>query len=381
MRKVYLDYAATTPTDPLVVEAMLPYFTEQFGNASSIHSFGGDAMWAVDQSRQTIASFVGAMPEEIIFTSGGTESNNYAIKGVALAMREKGNHIITSPVEHPSVAKPSRFLESEGFSVTYLPVDQYGMVNPDDVKKAIRPQTTLISIMHANNEVGTIQPIPEISRIARSHGIAMHTDAVQTFAHLPFTVDSLGVDLMSVSGHKLYGPKGVGFLYVRKGIKQASYMHGGSQEMGRRASTYNTPGIVGLGRAVELAANNLAREVDHLTALRTVFIDRVYSLIDNVVLNGHPEQRLPNNVSISVQGVMDELLLMELDAAGIACSMGSACKASAPRDASQKAKNVLNDAKKGEFLRFSLGRNTTEADIAYAVEVLSEVVVSLRNGS
>ncbi len=274
MHPIYMDYAATTPTDKRVIEAMLPYFGEVYGNPSSLHAFGQEAKAAVEEAREKIASLLGADPAEIVFTSGGTESDNFAIKGVAYANRKKGDHIITSAIEHHAVLETCRFLEREGFRVTYLPVDGDGLVDPADVAEAITDQTILISIMHANNEIGTIQPIAEIGRLARERGVCFHTDAVQTFGHLPFTADELNVDLLSASAHKLYGPKGVGLLYIRKGTRIAPFMHGGEQESGRRASTLNVPGIVGFGKAVELAGASLTEEAARLTALRDRFIQR-----------------------------------------------------------------------------------------------------------
>ena len=290
MNPIYLDYASTTPTDKRVVEAMLPYFGDIFGNPASIHAFGQEAKAAVEGARQRIAVFLGADPAEIVFTSGGTESDNFAIKGVATANRAKGNHIITSSVEHHAVLETCRFLEREGFAVTYLPVDRDGMVDPAAVAGAITPQTVLVSIMHANNEIGTIQPVAEIGRIAHERGILFHTDAVQTFGHLPFTVRELDCDLLSVSAHKLYGPKGVGLLYIRKGTRIVPHMNGGEQESGRRASTLNVPGIVGFGKAVELAGAELVEETERLTAMRDRLIRGLFERLDGIRLNGHPTQ-------------------------------------------------------------------------------------------
>jgi cysteine desulfurase len=266
MKKIYMDNAATTPTDPRVLEAMLPFFTEVYGNPSSLHAFGQEAKHAIEDARYTVAAFIGSKPEEIIFTSGGTESNNFAIKGIAYARREKGNHIITSKIEHHAVLEPCHFLEKQGFEITCIPVDEYGLVDPADVEKAITEKTILISIMHANNEIGTIQPISEIGKIARGRGIYFHTDAVQTLGHLPIDVNDLNVDILSASGHKFNGPKGVGILYVKKGIRMLPFMHGGDQEQHRRASTHNVPGIVGFGKAVELAREEMEKEIEKLTS-------------------------------------------------------------------------------------------------------------------
>ena len=325
MPKVYLDYAATTPVHPEVIQAMLPYFGEKYGNASSLHSIGQEARSAVEKSRTNIAGFINASPEEIIFTSGGTESDNSAILGIAYANKERGYHIITSSIEHHAVIEPCHFLEKHGYKVTYLPVDKYGMVNPEDVKRAITPRTILVTIMHASNEVGTIQPIAEIGNIAREAGVYFHTDAVQAFGHLPIDVRQLNVDLLSVSGHKLYGPKGIGLLYIRKGTHLAPFMLGGGQEDGRRGSTYNTPGIVGLGKAVEIAEREMDEEGRRLSGLRDRLIAGLQSQIDLVKLNGHPTQRLPNNVNISLAYVEGEATLLSLDYEGICASTGSAC--------------------------------------------------------
>ncbi len=290
MKAIYLDYAATTPVDPEVVEAMHPYFRETFGNPSSIHSFGQQARSAVEDAREKVASSLGAKPAEIVFTSGGTESDNFAIKGIAYANRRKGNHIITTAIEHHAVLEPCHFLEREGFEVTFLPVDSHGLVDPQDVAKAITGRTVLVSVMHANNEIGTLQPIAEIGKIVRERGVCFHTDAVQTFGHVPFTVGDLTVDLLSLSAHKLYGPKGIGALYIRQGVRLEPHMHGGEQEGKRRASTHNVPGIVGLAKAVELAEKLMPEETDRITALRDKLIRGLLDRIDRVRLNGHPEK-------------------------------------------------------------------------------------------
>src|SRR5512137_1746696 len=298
MKKIYLDNAATTPTDTRVLEAMLPFFTEVYGNPSSLHAFGQEAKHTIEDARYTVASFIGAKPEEIIFTGGGTESNNCAIKGIAYARRDKGNHIITSRIEHHAILEPCHFLEKQGFEITCIPVDKNGIVDSADVKKAITEKTILISIMHANNEIGTIQPIGEIGKIARGRGIYFHTDAVQTLGHLPIDVNDLNVDILSASGHKLNGPKGVGILYVKKGIRMLPFMHGGDQEQQRRASTHNVPGIVGFGKAVELAREEMGKEIEKLTSLRDKLIEGILNTIEFTRLNGHPTQRLPNNVNV-----------------------------------------------------------------------------------
>jgi len=378
MERIYLDYAATTPCASEVVAAMLPFFSDRFGNPASMHAFGQENKGAVEEARERIASFLGAAPGEIVFTSGGTESNNTAVKGVAYARQGKGNHIITSPIEHHAVLEPCHFLEKEGFEITILPVDGDGLVDPDDVRKTITGKTILISVMHANNEIGTIQPIEEIGRIARERGVYFHTDAVQTLGQLPFTVGELHVDLLSASAHKLYGPKGVGILFVKKGTRLTPFMHGGEQENRRRASTHNVPGIVGFAKAVELASEGMETEVRELTALRDRLITGLREGIEAVKLNGHSTRRLPNNVNISVAHVEGEGLLLSLDMLGIACSTGSACSS-----ASLEPSHVLmalglpHELAHGS-LRFSLGRPTTAADIDRLLAVLPPVVQRLR---
>ncbi|MEE8618696.1 MAG: aminotransferase class V-fold PLP-dependent enzyme, partial [Dehalococcoidales bacterium] len=310
MKRIYLDYAATTSTHPEVLKAMLPYFTDAFGNPSSIHFYGQEAKGSIEEARVKVANLINARDEEIIFTSGGTEADNFALKGVAFTNENRGNHIITSSIEHHAVIEPCKFLERRGFSVTYLPVDEYGLIDPDDVRKAITDKTILISVMHANNEVGTIEPITEIGKIAREAGIYFHTDAVQAVGHIPVDVNELGVDLLSMSAHKLYGPKGIGALYIRKGTKLVAFMHGGEQERRRRASTENVPGIVGFGKAVELARQEMSEEEKRLTNLRDQFIKNLLEQIDHTRLNGHPTMRLPNNVNVSVDYVEGESMVL-----------------------------------------------------------------------
>jgi len=381
MKRIYLDHAATTPADKRVVAAMLPYFAEIFGNPSGIHSFSRETKDAVAEARGVIAAFIGATPDEIVFTSGGTESNNTAIKGIAYAGCEKGNHIITSKIEHRAVLEPCRFLERQGFKVTYLPVDKYGTVDPDEVKKAIADKTILISIMHANNEIGTIQPVNEIGKIASERGVYFHTDAVQTMGHLHVDVNDLNVDLLSASAHKLYGPKGVGILYIRKGVRMHSFMHGGDQEKGRRASTLNVPGIVGFGKAVELEGQEMKGEEERLRPLRNHLIKGILERVKGAFLNGHPDLRLPNNVNVSIPHVEGESMLQSLDKSGIACSTGSACVSSS-LDVSHvlMAIGVPPEVAQGS-LRFSLGRSTTGDDINYVLDVLPGVVDKLHAGA
>ena len=378
MHPIYMDYAATTPTDQRVVEAMLPCFGDIFGNPSSLHGFGQDARAAIEEARAKIASFIGAKPAEVVFTSSGTESDNFAIKGVAWANRKKGDHIITSAIEHHAVLESCRFLEKEGFKVTCLPVDSDGLVDPAEVANAITDRTVLISIMHANNEIGTIEPIAEIGRIAKERKVYFHTDAVQTFGHLPFTVDELNVDLLSASAHKLCGPKGVGLLYIREGTRIVPFMHGGEQESGRRASTQNVPGIVGFGKAVELAAATLAEEAARLTAFRDHFIKGIFERLDGIRLNGHPTRRLPNNISLSVESIEGEGMILSLDMLGIACSTGSACSASSLEPSHCLLAIGLPHEFSHGSLRFSLGRYTKESDIDAVLEALPQVVGRLR---
>ena len=378
MKRIYLDYAATTPTHPEVVKAMLPYFTDAFGNPSSIYSCGQEAKGAVGEARVKVADLIGARDEEIVFTSGGTEADNFALKSVAFAKEGKGNHIITSSIEHHAVMETCKFLGRRGLSVTYLPVDEYGLVAPDDVKKAITDKTILISVMHANNEMGTIQPITEIGRIAREAGIYFHTDAVQTVGHVLVDVNELGVDLLSMSAHKFYGPKGIGALYIRKDIKLISYMHGGEQERGRRASTENVPGIVGFGKAVEIANQEVSEEAERLTYLRDKLIKGILERIDHTHLNGHPLNRLPNNINVSVDFVEGESILLNLDLEGICASTGSACSSLSLEPSHVLLAMGLPHERAHSSLRFTLGKWTTEEEIGRVLEVLPRVVVKLR---
>jgi len=379
MNPIYMDYAATTPTDKKVIEAMLPYFGEICGNPSSLHAFGQEAKAAVEGARKRIASFLGAEAAEIVFTGGGTERDNFAIKGVAYANRKRGDHIITSAIEHHAVLETCRFLEQEGFRVTILPVDGDGLVDPAAVAGAITDKTILITMMHANNEIGTVQPIAEIGAMARERGIAFHTDAVQTFGHLPFTADELNCDLISASAHKLYGPKGVGLLYIRRGTRIASFMHGGEQENGRRASTLNVPGIVGFGKAVELAGASLAGEAVRETAMRDRFIRGAFDRLEGMRLNGHPTRRLPNNVNISLTGLEGEGLILSLDMMGVAASTGSACSSSSVEKSHVLAAIGLPKEFTHGSLRFSIGRYTKEGDIDTVLEILPQVVGRLRS--
>ena len=379
MKPIYLDYAATTPTDKRVVEAMAPYWGEIFGNPASPHAFGQEAHAAVEEARMGIAAFLGAKPAEIVFTSGGTESDNFAIKGVALANRKRGDHIVTSAIEHHAVLESCHSLKREGFRVTFLPVDGDGLVDPAAVTGAITDKTILVSIMHANNEIGTIQPIAEIGRLVRERGVYFHTDAVQSFGHLPLTAEELQVDLLSASAHKLYGPKGVGMLYVREGTRMVPFMDGGGQEKGRRSSTVNVPGVVGFGKAAALARASLAEEGARIAALRDRFIQGVFARIDGVRLNGHPTRRLPNNINLAVEGVEGEGMVLSLDMLGIACSTGSACSSSSVETSHVLTAIGLPRNFVHGSLRFSLGRFTTEQEIDTVLETLPQVVKRLRS--
>ena len=377
-KNIYLDYAATTPTDPRVVEAMIPYFTEHFGNPSTLYMLGQQAKKVLEEAREKVAQVIGAKPEEIIFTSGGTESNNFALIGTAYANEKKGNEIITTTIEHHSLLETCKFLGKRGFKIIYLPVDKYGLVNPDDVKKALTSQTILISIMHANNEIGTIEPIAEIAKIAKENEVYFHTDAVQTVGSVPVNVEELGVDLLSMSSHKLYGPKGVGALYIRKRTRMIPLLHGGNQERRRRAGTENIPGIIGFAKACEIAEKERQEHAEKLIPLRDKLIEGILERIDDVRLNGHPTTRLPNNVNVSIEFVEGESMLLNLDFLGIAAASGSAC-ASDTLDPSHVllAIGIPHEVAHGS-LRFSLGRETTKAHIDYVLEVLPKVTEKLR---
>ncbi|MGE5575714.1 MAG: cysteine desulfurase NifS [Syntrophothermus sp.] len=378
MKRIYLDHAATTPVAPAVLEAMLPYFTEKFGNPSTLYFYGREAKQAIEDAREKVAAIIGAKPQEIIFTGGGSESDNYAIKGVAFANEAKGKHIITSAIEHHAVFDACKFLESRGFEVTYLPVDEYGLVNPDDVARAVRPDTILITVMHANNEVGTIEPIAEISRIAREKGVYFHTDAVQTAGSLPINVDELKVDMLSMSAHKFYGPKGVGVLYVRKGTKITPLIHGGGQERKRRAGTENVAGIVGLVKALELAQEDMAGRNERLIRLRDRLIAGLQEKIPEIKLNGHPTKRLPGNVNISVLYIEGESMLLNLDFKGIAASSGSACTSGSLEPSHVLlAMGMPHEVAHGS-LRLTLGNENTDEDVDYVLEVLPGIVEKLR---
>ena len=378
---IYLDNAATTKTAPEVVEAMLPYFSEAYGNPSSIYSLAGESRKAVDQARETIAKALGARPEEIYFTAGGTESDNWALKAAAEFYRKKGNHIITTKIEHHAVLHSCQWLEKQGFEVTYLNVDENGVVRLEELKAAIRPTTILISVMYANNEIGTIQPIREIGEIAHEHGILFHTDAVQAFGQLPIQVDDCHIDMLSASGHKLNGPKGIGFLYIRKGVKIRSFIHGGAQERKRRAGTENVPGIVGLGKAVERAVGTMEERTETERRLRDYLIDRVLKEIPYARLNGHRSQRLPGNANFSFQFIEGESLLIMLDMEGICGSSGPACT-SGSLDPSHVllAIGLPHEIAHGS-LRLTLNEEITKEELDYVVDTLKRIVEKLRGMS
>lgn len=379
MRKVYLDHSATTPVDEEVADLIRIYYTEKYGNPSSVHSFGREAKKALEEARLQVAALIGAKPEEITFTSGGTEADNLAILGMAEAGRGKGRHLIISAIEHHAVLETAEYLEKMGYELTILPVNAEGIVELDSVGQALRPDTILVSVMHANNEVGAIQPIEEIGRIVREHGAVFHVDAVQTLGKIPVDVDKLGVDLLTMSAHKIYGPKGVGALYIRKGIRISSLLHGGGQEKKRRSGTENTPGIIGFGKACELAAQRMTEEAEKLKKLRDKLLNGIVERIDYVKINGPlGDLRLPNNVNVSINFVEGESLLLSLDMLGIAASSGSACT-SGSLDPSHVllAMGLSHEIAHGS-LRFSLGRQNTEEDIDYVLENLPKIVERLR---
>ena len=378
---IYLDNAATTATKPEVVQAMLPYFTENFGNPSSLYGFASKNKAAVTDARDVIGKSLGTAGENIYFTAGGSESDNWALKATAEAYKEKGNHIITSKIEHHAILHTCQYLEKNGFEVTYVDVDENGVIKLDELKKAIRPTTILISVMFANNEIGTIQPIKEIGQIAKEHGILFHTDAVQAYAHVPINVDEYNIDMLSVSGHKFNGPKGIGFLYIRKGVKIRSFIHGGGQERSRRAGTENVPGIVGMAKAVELAFASMEERSKKEIALRDRLIAGIEREIPYVHLNGDRVKRLPNNVNFSFQFVEGESLLIMLDMKGICGSTGSAC-ASGSLDPSHVllAIGLPHEIAHGS-LRLTLSEDNTEEEIDYVVESLKEIIGKLRSMS
>ncbi len=376
--QIYFDHAATTPPRAEVVEAMLPYLRERWGNPSSLHRTGNRALEGIERAREHLASLIGAQPEEIVFTGSGTEADNHALVGAWVAHRNRKSHIITSAIEHHAVSHTSAFLEELGAEITLIPVDSAGLVAPEAVRSAIREDTVLVSIMHANNEVGTVQPIGEIGAVCQERGVLFHTDAVQTIGHIPLDVDELNIDLLSLSAHKLYGPKGVGALYMRKGVKLASFIHGGGQESGRRASTENAAGIVGLGEAARLARQDMAIESAHVSALREIVLRELRARISGIHLTGSLAKRLPGNASFCVSGVEGEALALDLDSAGFAVSSGSACASGALEPSHVLlAMGIAPEIARGS-LRLSFGRGNTSQEVERFLDVLPGIVERLR---
>ena len=378
-RPVYMDHAATTFMKPEVVAAMAPYLSEYFGNPSSLYRFSREPREGVEAARRQVAVAIGATPQEIFFTAGGTEADNWAIKGVALANRARGNHIVTSTIEHHAVLHTCEWLEKQGFSVTYLPVDGFGRVDPGDVEAAITDATILVSVMTANNEIGTVQPVAEIGRVAHDHGVPFHTDAVQAIGAVPIDVGVMNVDLLSLSGHKFYGPKGTGALYIRRGTRIETLIHGGGQEQRRRAGTENVPGIVGLGRAIELATADIAGHNRRIAAMRDRLVRGVLDAIPDARLNGHPTERLANNANFSFRYVEGESILLLLDGRGIAASTGSACSSGSLDPSHVLLAIGLSHEEAHGSLRLTLGDANTEDDVDYILEVLPEVIGRLRD--
>jgi cysteine desulfurase len=372
MKRIYLDHNATTPIDSEVAGEMLPFINEHFGNPSSSHWFGQQTKKAVEKARQRVANLLGCEPSEIVFTSGGSESNNHVLKEVAYTYSAKGNHIITSQIEHPAIINPCRFLEKQGYEITYLPVDNFGMVDPDDVLKAIKNTTILISIMHANNEVGTVQDIAVIGELAKERGVLFHTDAAQSVGKIPTKVNELKVDFLSVAGHKLYAPKGVGALFIRNGINIEPLIHGAGHESGRRAGTENVVSIVGLGKACEIAARDMEKNTKYVHGLRERFHRKILNKIEGVHLNGHPEKRLPNTLNLSFEGVDSHILLAKIEE--VAASTGAACHADSKElSAVLKAMGIKEELGFGA-IRFSLGKNNTKEEIDYVAALLAEQI-------
>ena len=380
-KRIYADNAATTKVAPEVVDAMLPYFTETYGNPSSIYNEGRTARVAVEKAREQVANAIGASPKEIYFTGSGSEADNWALRSTARALSKKGNHIITSAVEHHAVLHTCQDLEKQGFEVTYLPVDKYGMVSPDDVKAAIKDTTIMISIMFANNEIGTIMPIAEIGKIAKEAGVVFHTDAVQAVGNVEIDVKAMNIDMLSLTAHKFHGPKGCGALYVRQGVKLMSFITGGAQERMRRAGTENVPGIVGLGKAIELATANIKEKQEKLIALRDRYIKKVLETVPYSRLNGHPTERLAGNANISFEYIEGEGLLLSLDMKGIAASSGSACTSGSLDPSHVLLAIGLKHEQAHGSLRTSFGEDTTVEDIDYMVDAIAEIVARLRSMS
>ena len=380
-RLIYMDNAATTKVDPRVFDKMSPFFTEIYSNPSATYSFAHEAAQAVDEARKTVADAIGAKANEIYFTGGGSESDNWALKATCDAYKDRGRHIITSKIEHHAILHTCEYLEDNGFEVTYLDVDEFGMIRPDELEAAIREDTILISIMTANNEIGTIEPVKEIGRIAKKHGVLFHTDAVQAFGHIPIDVNDMNIDMLSASGHKIYGPKGIGIMYIRTGVKIKSFIHGGAQERKRRAGTHNVPGIVGFGEATRLAVEEMDERISHETTLRNHLIERVLEEIPYAKLNGHRTERLPNNANFCFRFIEGESMLMWLDASGICGSSGSACT-SGSLDPSHVllAIGLPHEIAHGS-LRLTISEQTTMEDIDFAVDELKAIIEKLRKMS
>jgi len=381
MKKIYMDHNATAPVHPAVLDAILPYYKDSYGNASSVHTFGREARIAMEKAREKIAEFIGAQPREIIFTSGGTEADNFAIVGTANQNAEKGKHIITTAIEHPAVMNTCKHLETRGFEVTYLGVDRYGIVDMDALREAIRDDTILITIMYANNEIGTVEPMKEIGEIASEKGIILHSDAVQAVGKIPVNVDEAGVDLMSMSAHKLYGPKGVGVLYMRRGTKVEKLMRGGHQERNLRPGTENVPGILGLGKAVEIAASDMKEEGKRLFRITEKLREGLQDQLERVFANSHPTERLPNTMNLSFDYLEGESILLNLDIKGVAVSTGSACTSGSLEPSHVMLALGLPVATAQGAIRFSLGRFNTEADVDYVLEELPPIIKRLRSMS
>jgi cysteine desulfurase len=375
---IYMDHSATSPVDPEVFKAMEPYFVNSYGNASTLYSLGREARKAMEDGRMKVASLIGADPTEVIFTSGGTESDNIAIKGTAYKLRKKGNHIITSNIEHPAVDETCKYLEKNGFEVTYLPAGEEGIVKVEDLEKAITDKTILITIMHANNEIGTVQPIKEIGEVARKYKIYFHTDAVQSVGKIPVNVDDLNVDMLSLSSHKLYGPKGIGALYVKKGVRLEPIIHGGGHEKGLRPGTENVAGIVGIGKACEIAEENMDENINKISSIRDKIIEKVLSEVEQSYLNGHPTKRLPNNINFRFTGIEGESLVLHLDAKGIAASTGSACSSKKLEPSHVLMALGLKEVDAHGSLRLTLGKENKDEEIDYVVESIKDTVSTLR---
>jgi len=378
IKKIYLDYAATTPVDPRVVRVMLPYFSEKFGNTMSLHGLGQEAKSALEESREVVADLIGAKPSEIFFTGSATESNNLALKGIAFANKKKGKHIIISSIEHPCVMESAKWLEKQGFEIMRLPADKYGLVNPDDVKNAIRKDTILVSVIHASHEIGTIEPIKEIGKICREKGVYFHTDASQSFGKIPIDVNKVNIDLLTASSHKMYGPKGAALLFIREGTKVEPILHGGGHESGLRSSTVNLPAIVGFTKACEIYKKERDKEAQRLIKLRDRLIKGVLAKIPNSHLNGHPTKRLPNNANFWFEFVEGESIIIQLDLLGVAVSTGSACSSAKLEPSHVLLAIGLKPQEAHGSLRLSLGRWTKESDINYVLKILPEIIKKLR---